>query len=230
MKGSISVADSLETTPSVKNFLKNHKIELVTDVQLYYVDSSINNDTVLNFACDASTTRFSNDWKISIYNNNKTLNGTPYIINSSDCASGKDGDSGAYKITIPKTISSVRYFVAVKSESQQSILMVHRVRDQLVSGRTSLINQMRGHLMEFGIVMPVGRRHFQRTIQEVFARHDLPNLVVEMMHNMLTRLSRLDEQLNDLAHVPAYPRTDCLCERLNGNVNIGPIDRGSADK
>lgn len=93
---------------------KTDKIESATDVRLYYVDSSINNDTVLNFSCDASI-RFNNDWKVLIYNNDKTLNGTPYVINGSDCATGKDGDNGVYKITIPKDKNSVRYFVAVKS-------------------------------------------------------------------------------------------------------------------
>lgn len=100
----------LEIAPEVKGNITDK-----TSTNLYSVDSSINSDTVLKFACDASTTRFTNDWKVLIYNINKTLNGTPYIINSSDCASGKDGDSGAYKITIPKTSSSMRYFVAVKS-------------------------------------------------------------------------------------------------------------------
>lgn len=93
---------------------KTDKIESTTDVRLYYVDSSINNDTVLNFSCDASI-RFNNNWKVLVYNNDKTLNGTPYVINGSDCATGKDGDNGVYKITIPKDKNSVRYFVAVKS-------------------------------------------------------------------------------------------------------------------
>jgi hypothetical protein len=108
---SIDEIDAVESiAPSVKGSISN-----TSTVNLYAVDSTINSDTILNFACDASTTRFTNDWKVLLYNSNKTLNGTPYIINSSDCASGKDGDSGAYKITIPKDKGSVRYFVAVKS-------------------------------------------------------------------------------------------------------------------
>lgn len=93
---------------------KTDKIESATDVRLYYVDSSINSDTVLNFSCDASM-RFNNDWKVLIYNSDKTLNGSPYVINGSDCATGKDGDNGTYKITISKDKNSARYFVAVKS-------------------------------------------------------------------------------------------------------------------
>jgi len=106
--------DDIETVesiaPSVKGAISDKSI-----VNLYTVDSTINSDTILKFSCDASTTRFTNDWKVLLYNSNKTLNGTAHIINSSDCASGKEGDSGAYQITIPKTTSSMRYFIAVKS-------------------------------------------------------------------------------------------------------------------
>ncbi len=108
-------ADIEISSPAVNLELsKTSKIESTTDVGLYYVDSSINSDTILNFSCDAST-RFNNDWKVSVYNSDKTINGTPYVINGSDCGTGKDGDNGAYKITILKDKGSMRYFVAVKS-------------------------------------------------------------------------------------------------------------------
>jgi transposase len=43
-------------------------------------------------------------------------------------------------------------FVPVKTEVQQAVLMLHRVRDQLISQRTASINALRGHLAELGIV------------------------------------------------------------------------------
>jgi transposase len=43
-------------------------------------------------------------------------------------------------------------FVPVKSERQQSLLMLHRIRDRLVAERTGTINAIRGHMAEFGIV------------------------------------------------------------------------------
>jgi len=43
-------------------------------------------------------------------------------------------------------------FVAVKSAAQQSLMMVHRTRSLLVRQRTMLVNAIRGHLAEFGIV------------------------------------------------------------------------------
>src|SRR4051795_3145813 len=43
-------------------------------------------------------------------------------------------------------------FVPVKEESQQSLLMLHRVREQLLKQRTATVNALRAHLAEFGVV------------------------------------------------------------------------------
>lgn len=47
-------------------------------------------------------------------------------------------------------------FVPMKSEEQQGILMIHRSRELLIRQRTMLINALRGHLAEFGIVARQG--------------------------------------------------------------------------
>lgn len=44
-------------------------------------------------------------------------------------------------------------FVAVKSAEQQGVLMLHRVRELLVGQRTALINALRSHLAEFGVLL-----------------------------------------------------------------------------
>jgi transposase len=49
-------------------------------------------------------------------------------------------------------------FVPIKNEEQQGVLMLHRTRDLLVRQRTMLVNAMRAHLAEFGIVAAQGRR------------------------------------------------------------------------
>ena len=53
---------------------------------------------------------------------------------------------------------SSRRFVAVKTAAQQSLIMLHRIRSLLIRQRTMLVNAMRAHLAEFGIVTPVGLR------------------------------------------------------------------------
>ena len=47
-------------------------------------------------------------------------------------------------------------FVPVKSQEQQSVLMLHRVRELLIRQRTMLVNALRGHLAEFGIATRQG--------------------------------------------------------------------------
>ena len=49
-------------------------------------------------------------------------------------------------------------FVAIKGPEQQSLMMVHRSRALLVRQRTMVVNAIRAHLAEFGIVAPVGLR------------------------------------------------------------------------
>jgi transposase len=48
------------------------------------------------------------------------------------------------------------HFVAIKSEEQQSVLMVHRARSLVVANRTAQVNRIRGLLAEFGLVVPKG--------------------------------------------------------------------------
>ena len=52
-------------------------------------------------------------------------------------------------------------FVPVKSEHKQEILSLHRVRERLQRNRTSLVNQTRGILSEFGVIAPTGVRHLR---------------------------------------------------------------------
>ena len=47
-------------------------------------------------------------------------------------------------------------FVALKTEEQQARSMIFRTRDRLVRQRTQLVNALRGHLAEHGIVAPTG--------------------------------------------------------------------------
>jgi transposase len=47
-------------------------------------------------------------------------------------------------------------FVPIKSEDQQSVLLIHRARELLVRQRTQLVNALRGHLAEFGVIAAKG--------------------------------------------------------------------------
>src|SRR3954467_13466487 len=68
---------------------------------------------------------------------------------------GKNDAADAAAICEAVTRPSMR-FVPVKGETQQAALMLHRVRDPLVRQRTQLINAIRGHLAEFGLIEAQG--------------------------------------------------------------------------
>lgn len=91
-------------------------------------------------------------------------------------------------------------FVAVKTEEQQSILTLHRMRSQLIKIRTMQVNQIRGLLYEFGADLPQGR---QRGLKEVpDALTDLEGAVSPMMlDTMRQQLKRLGEMDKDIADI-----------------------------
>lgn len=56
-------------------------------------------------------------------------------------------------------------FVAEKSKAQQAVLMLHKTRDLLVRQRTMLINSLRGHLGEYGVIAPQGPAGVQAALK-----------------------------------------------------------------
>ena len=90
--------------------------------------------------------------------------------------------------------------VAVKSEEQQAILALHRMRQQLVKFRTAQINGLRGLLTEYGEVMPQGRAGMRRGIGLALERisERLPASVVETLREQWVRVARLDEEIGEI--------------------------------
>src|SRR5436305_7580388 len=65
-------------------------------------------------------------------------------------------------------------FVPIKSADQQALLMLHRTRDLLIRQRTQLINALRAHLAEFGLVAETGREGLAQLAAIITDRNDLP--------------------------------------------------------
>ena len=64
------------------------------------------------------------------------------------------------------------HFVAIKTEEQQSVLMVHRARTLVVANRTAQVNQIRGLLGEFGLVVPKGIARLRRELPSILEDAD----------------------------------------------------------
>lgn len=87
--------------------------------------------------------------------------------------------------------------VAVKSEAQQAILALHRMRQQLVKFRTMQSNGLRGLLAEYGEVMAVGRAALNRGMKDALARlaERLPAALIDTLREQWDMLGKLDAQV-----------------------------------
>lgn len=92
--------------------------------------------------------------------------------------------------------------VAVKTEIQQAMLALHRMRGQLVAFRTMQINDLRGLLAEYGEVMGKGRVAISKAIPLVLGRvaERLPAVLIETLREQWDRVAKLDEQIAHIEH------------------------------
>jgi transposase len=63
-------------------------------------------------------------------------------------------------------------FVPTKTPEQQSCLSLHRIRHLFIRQQTAIINSIRAHLAEFGIVAPVGRQGVEQLLKVVIDPND----------------------------------------------------------
>ncbi|MBK1823852.1 IS110 family RNA-guided transposase [Burkholderia orbicola] len=87
--------------------------------------------------------------------------------------------------------------VAIKTEMQQAVLMMHRQREQLVKFRTMQINGLRGMLSEFGETMGRGRAAMCKAIPDALARVEarLPKVLIDTLREQWARVGTLDEEI-----------------------------------
>lgn len=116
-------------------------------------------------------------------------------------------------------------FVAVKSEASQASAVVFRARDLLVRQRTQLINALRGHLAEYGWVVPKGTGHVATLARLIEAPDDqLPASAVPVFQLMLETLAQLDKQIAVLdVEIARRAKQDPVARRLMTIPGIGPI-------
>jgi transposase len=88
-------------------------------------------------------------------------------------------------------------FVAIKSEEQQAVLMVHRARKLVIANRTAQVNQIHGFLGEYGIVAPTGPARLRSALPRILedAENGLPQLARQVLTDLLERFRAFDEQV-----------------------------------
>ena len=115
-------------------------------------------------------------------------------------------------------------FVAPKSAEQQAMLMLLAVRDLLVKERTMLINAMRGHAAEFGVIAAKGRVKAAELLQQAHDDAGVPALALEMLGVLFSQVEALEARLKKLeAKLLAWHRADPVSQCLVTQPGIGPI-------
>jgi transposase len=122
-------------------------------------------------------------------------------------------------------------FVAVKSEGQQAVLMLHRMREQLVKMRTMQVNQLRGLLYEFGAELPPGRCAGLERIPGELARLEsvLPAMVIDTVREQLARIGGLDQDIAKIERrLTAWKQDDAASRRLMAIPGVGLLTATAA--
>jgi transposase len=117
-------------------------------------------------------------------------------------------------------------FVPLKTQAQQDLQALHRLREGLVKDRTVMVNRGRGLLGERGIVMPTGVSSFRRRLPEILedADNGLSELFRGLLADLYRRMVELDREIagyeKRLAQINA---TDQACQRLDELPGFGVI-------
>ncbi|UAK23112.1 IS110 family RNA-guided transposase [Sphingomonas nostoxanthinifaciens] len=133
---------------------------------------------------------------------------------------GKTDAADAEAICEAGTRPTMR-FVAVKTTEQQAVLMLHKTRDLLVRQRTGLINALRAHLAEYGIISskgPGGVTVLMKVLHE--AQERLPAHARSALHTIGLQLRAIASAVDRLeAQILAWHRSDAASERLATNLS-----------
>ena len=117
-------------------------------------------------------------------------------------------------------------FVPVKSAERQGVLVLHRTHELLVRQRTMLINAIRGHCAEFGMIAPQGARRSAELIGQVQAADAavLPDLARSALLRLADQLDALAIEIHALERqLMAWHRQDEASQRLATIPGVGII-------
>jgi len=133
---------------------------------------------------------------------------------------GKTDQADAEAICEAVTRPTMR-FVPVKSAERQAALLDHKTRDFLVRQRTQLVNTIRAHLSEFGIVVAKGIHNIERLLE---AAKDLPAAARPAVDMLADQLRETQEKIDDLtARIESAQKADPLARRLATIPGIGAV-------
>jgi transposase len=116
-------------------------------------------------------------------------------------------------------------FVETKTKDQQACLMLHRTRHLFVRQQTAVINAIRAHLAEFGIVAPVGRNGVEELLDVAADPDDarVPEVARQCLAALGAQLRMLKAQVLEFdRRILAWHRSNETSRRLDEIPGVGP--------
>ncbi len=117
-------------------------------------------------------------------------------------------------------------FVPVKSAERQGILMLHRTRDLFMRQRTMMLNAVRAHLAEFGIITAQGPHKILALIRaiQVGEVQGLPQIALAVVESLAAQLDNLAGEIRNLERqLMVWHRADEISQRLETIPGVGII-------
>lgn len=143
----------------------------------------------------------------------------PYVkTNKNDAA---DAEAICEAVTRP-----TMRFVSIKSLEQQDIQALHRYRQRLVQNRTALVNQIRGFLTEYGIVVAQGITCIRKKLPQILedTRSELSHLSQEILRQLYEELCEWDQKVKGMdKRIVTLCQQSEPCQRLVKITGIGPL-------
>src|SRR5918999_5553952 len=117
-------------------------------------------------------------------------------------------------------------FVSIKRVEQQDLQALHRIRERLIKARTALVNEIRGLLSEYGIILPQSLAKFRALIVEKLEADQakLTALSTEVFRHLYEEFLALEKRLaSDDEKLTAIGQAHPACQRLQTIPGIGPV-------
>jgi transposase len=114
--------------------------------------------------------------------------------------------------------------VAIKSEEQQAVLALHRIREQLLKQRIALTNQLHCLLLEFGLMLPRRVGPLRARLTELLDEQRVPPLLQAALREQLEHLSQLEQRPDtQTQQLELLARQSEPCQRLMRHRGVGPL-------
>src|SRR5262252_2709339 len=139
--------------------------------------------------------------------------------------SNKNDPADAEAICEAVTRPTMR-FVPIKEVDQQDLQSLHRARERVVKARTALVNEIRGLLAEYGIVLPQSVTKFRQTFTQTLEteRAKLTPLSAELFAQLYDEFGVLEKRLTSYTDkIAAIGAAHPVCQRLMTIPGIGPL-------